>query len=189
VSTDFDGNYSIPVERGQTLEVSYIGYQVTTVVVGDQNQINLSLAADNELEEVVIIGYGAVRKKDLTGTLDVVGSEDFTKGSVVSAQQLIQGKVAGVSIVSNSGAPGDGANVLIRGIGSLNLNSNPLYVVDGIPLDSGGVGGSRNALNVINPNDIASMTVLKDASATAIYGSRAANGVILITTKKAKLGK
>jgi len=189
VSTDFDGNYSIPVERGQTLEVSYIGYQVTTVVVGDQNQINLSLAADNELEEVVIIGYGAVRKKDLTGTLDVVGSEDFTKGSVVSAQQLIQGKVAGVSIVSNSGAPGDGANVLIRGIGSLNLNSNPLYVVDGIPLDSGGVGGSRNALNVINPNDIASMTVLKDASATAIYGSRAANGVILITTKKGQTGE
>ena len=189
VSTDFDGNYSIQVERGQTLEVSYIGYQVTTVVVGDQNQINLSLAADNELEEVVIIGYGAVRKKDLTGTLDVVGSEDFTKGSVVSAQQLIQGKVAGVSIVSNSGAPGDGANVLIRGIGSLNLNSNPLYVVDGIPLDSGGVGGSRNALNVINPNDIASMTVLKDASATAIYGSRAANGVILITTKKGQTGE
>jgi iron complex outermembrane receptor protein len=189
VTTDFDGNYSISVERGQTIEASFIGYQVTTAIVGDQNQINLILIADNELEEVVLIGYGAVRKKDLTGTLDIVGSEDFTKGSVVSAQQLIQGKVAGVSIVSNSGAPGDGANVLIRGIGSLNLNSNPLYVVDGIPLDSGGVGGSRNALNVINPNDIASMTVLKDASATAIYGSRAANGVILITTKKGKTGE
>jgi iron complex outermembrane receptor protein len=188
VTTDFDGNYSISINRGQTLEASFIGYKTATAVVGEQNQINLSLSTDNELDEVVIIGYGAVRKKDLTGTLDVVGSEDFTKGSVVSAQQLIQGKVAGVSIVTNSGAPGDGANILIRGIGSLNLNSNPLFVVDGIPLDSGGVGGSRNALNVINPNDIASMSVLKDASATAIYGSRAANGVILITTKKGKTG-
>jgi len=188
VTTDFDGNYSISIDRGQTLEASFIGYKTATAVVGEQNQINLSLSTDNELDEVVIIGYGAIRKKDLTGTLDVVGSEDFTKGSVVSAQQLIQGKVAGVSIVTNSGAPGDGANILIRGIGSLNLNSNPLFVVDGIPLDSGGVGGSRNALNVINPNDIASMSVLKDASATAIYGSRAANGVILITTKKGKTG-
>lgn len=188
VTTDFNGNYSISVDRGQTLEASFIGYKTATAVVGEQNQINLSLSTDNELDEVVIIGYGAIRKKDLTGTLDVVGSEDFNKGSVVSAQQLIQGKVAGVSIVTNSGAPGDGANILIRGIGSLNLNSNPLFVVDGIPLDSGGVGGSRNALNVINPNDIASMSVLKDASATAIYGSRAANGVILITTKKGKTG-
>lgn len=189
VTTDFDGNYSINVERGQTLEASFIGYQSTTVLVEDQDQINLSLEPDNELDEVVVIGYGEARKKDLTGTLDVVNSENFTKGSVVSAQQLIQGKVAGVSIVTNSGAPGDGANVLIRGIGSLNLNNNPLFVVDGIPLDSGGVGGSRNALNIINPNDIASMTVLKDASATAIYGSRAANGVILITTKKGKSGE
>ncbi len=189
VTSDFDGNYSINVERGQTLEASFIGYQSTTVLVEDQDQINLSLEQDNELDEVVVIGYGEALKKDLTGTLDVVNSENFTKGSVVSAQQLIQGKVAGVSIVTNSGAPGDGANVLIRGIGSLNLNNNPLFVVDGIPLDSGGVGGSRNALNVINPNDIASMTVLKDASATAIYGSRAANGVILITTKKGKSGE
>ena len=189
VTSDFDGNYSINVERGQTLEASFIGYQSTTILVEDQDQINLSLEPDNELDEVVVIGYGEARKKDLTGTLDVVNSENFTKGSVVSAQQLIQGKVAGVSIVTNSGAPGDGANVLIRGIGSLNLNNNPLFVVDGIPLDSGGVGGSRNALNVINPNDIASMTVLKDASATAIYGSRAANGVILITTKKGKSGE
>ena len=189
VTSDFDGKYSINVERGQTLEASFIGYQSNTVLVEDQDQINLSLEQDNELDEVVVIGYGEALKKDLTGTLDVVNSENFTKGSVVSAQQLIQRKVAGVSIVTNSGAPGDGANVLIRGIGSLNLNNNPLFVVDGIPLDSGVVGGSRNALNVINPNDIASMTVLKDASATAIYGSRAANGVILITTKKGKSGE
>lgn len=189
VTTDFDGNYTISVDPGQTIEASFIGYQTATALVGDQNQINLSLEQDNELNEVIVIGYGEVRKKDLTGTLDVVSSENFTKGNVVSAQQLIQGKVAGVSIVTNSGAPGDGSNVLIRGIGSLNLNNNPLFVVDGIPLDSDGVGGSRNALNVINPNDIASMTVLKDASATAIYGSRASNGVILITTKKGKTGK
>ena len=145
MTTDFDGNYSISVDRGQTLEASFIGYKTATAVVGEQNQINLSLSTDNELDEVVIIGYGAIRKKDLTGTLDVVGSEDFNKGSVVSAQQLIQGKVAGVSIVTNSGAPGDGANILIRGIGSLNLNSNPLFVVDGIPLDSGGVGDPKRS--------------------------------------------
>ncbi len=189
VTTDFDGNYSIEAAQGATLEASYIGYQSLLVVVGTQDSINFSLLSDSELDEVVLTGYGSARREDLTGTIDVVSNDNFTKGSVVSAQQLIQGKVAGVSIVSNSGAPGDGANVLIRGIGSLNLNSNPLYVVDGIPLDAGGVGGSRNALNIINPNDIASMTVLKDASATAIYGSRAANGVILITTNKGKSGE
>ena len=144
--------------------------------------------SSSELDEVVVIGYGTVRKKDLTGTVDLVTEKDFAKGSVVSPQQLIRGKVAGVSIVSNSGAPGDDSNVLIRGIGSLNLNSNPLYVVDGVPLDSGGVGGSRNGLNVINPNDIEAISILKDASATAIYGSRAANGVVLITTKKGRTG-
>jgi len=189
VTSDFDGNYSIEAEQGATLEASYIGYQSMLVVVGSQDNINFSLQSNSELDEVVVTGYGSARKEDLTGTLDVVSQQNFNKGSVVSPQQLLQGKVAGVSIVSNSGAPGDGANVLIRGIGSLNLNSNPLYIVDGIPLDAGGVGGSRNPLNVINPNDIASMTVLKDASATAIYGSRAANGVIIITTNGGKAGE
>jgi len=189
VTTDFDGIYSIDVEQGATLEASYIGYKSVLAVIGSQDNINFSLQSDSELDEVVVTGYGSARKEDLTGTLDVVSSENFTKGSVVSPQQLLQGKVAGVSIVSNSGAPGDGANVLIRGIGSLNINSNPLYIVDGIPLDAGGVGGSRNPLNIINPNDIASMTVLKDASATAIYGSRAANGVIIITTNSGKPGE
>ena len=145
--------------------------------------------SDSELDEVVVIGYGTVRKKDLTGAVDLVTEKNFAKGSVVSPQQLIRGKVAGVSIVSNSGAPGDDSNVLIRGIGSLNLNSNPLYVVDGIPLDAGGVGGSRSPLNAINPADIEAISILKDASATAIYGSRAANGVVLITTKKGKTGE
>ena len=182
--TDFDGNYSITVQDGQILVFSYLGYETQRISV-DGSILNVILTeSSSQLEEVVVIGYGTAQKKDLTGAVDLVTPDDFNKGSAVNAQQLIQGKVAGVSIVSNDGAPGAGSNVLIRGIGSLNLNSNPLYVVDGVPLDAGGVGGSRNPLNVISPNDIQSISILKDASATAIYGSRAANGVVLITTKK-----
>ena len=188
VSSDFDGNYQINADNGQILVFSYIGYETVELTVNGTNQDVVMAESSSELDEVVVIGYGTVRKKDLTGTVDLVTEKDFAKGSVVSPQQLIRGKVAGVSIVSNSGAPGDDSNVLIRGIGSLNLNSNPLYVVDGVPLDSGGVGGSRNGLNVINPNDIEAISILKDASATAIYGSRAANGVVLITTKKGRTG-
>ena len=174
--------------NGQILVFSYIGYDSVELTVNGTNQDVKMTESDSELDEVVVIGYGTVRKKDLTGAVDLVTEKNFAKGSVVSPQQLIRGKVAGVSIVSNSGAPGDDSNVLIRGIGSLNLNSNPLYVVDGIPLDSGGVGGSRSPLNAINPADIEAISILKDASATAIYGSRAANGVVLITTKKGKTG-
>ena len=188
VSSDFDGNYQINVDNGQILVFSYIGYDSVELTVNGANQDVKMTESDSELDEVVVIGYGTVRKKDLTGAVDLVTEKNFAKGSVVSPQQLIRGKVAGVSIVSNSGAPGDDSNVLIRGIGSLNLNSNPLYVVDGIPLDSGGVGGSRSPLNAINPADIEAISILKDASATAIYGSRAANGVVLITTKKGKAG-
>jgi TonB-linked SusC/RagA family outer membrane protein len=189
VSSDFDGNFQINADNGQILVFSYIGYQTVELTVNGASLDVVMAESDSELDEVVVIGYGTVRKKDLTGTVDLVTEKDFAKGSVVSPQQLIRGKVAGVSIVSNSGAPGDDSNVLIRGIGSLNLNSNPLYVVDGIPLDAGGVGGARSGLNVINPNDIAAISILKDASATAIYGSRAANGVVLITTKKGKTGE
>ena len=189
VSSDFDGNYQINANNGQILVFSYVGYETLELTVSGTNQDVVLTESSSELDEVVVIGYGTVRKKDLTGTVDLVTEKDFAKGSVVSPQQLIRGKVAGVSIVSNSGAPGDDSNVLIRGIGSLNLNSNPLYVLDGVPLDAGGVGGSRNGLNVINPNDIESISILKDASATAIYGSRAANGVVLITTKKGKTGE
>ncbi len=188
VSSDFDGNYQINVDNGQILVFSYIGYDSVELTVNGANQDVKMTESNSELDEVVVIGYGTVRKKDLTGAVDLVTEKNFAKGSVVSPQQLIRGKVAGVSIVSNSGAPGDDSNVLIRGIGSLNLNSNPLYVVDGIPLDSGGVGGSRSPLNAINPADIEAISILKDASATAIYGSRAANGVVLITTKKGKTG-
>src|SRR5690606_30721328 len=123
---------------------------------------------------------------DLTGSVDMLSSKDFNKGPIVSAQQLVSGRIPGVSVTSGSGSPGDGQNIIIRGLGSLTLTSSPLIVVDGIPLNNDGVGGSRNVLNMINPNDIENMTVLKDASATAIFGSRGANGVIIITTKKNK---
>lgn len=185
-STDFDGNFQMEAENGTVLQFSYIGFTTQEVAVSGTT-MNVSLQEDTEqLEEVVVIGYGAVSQKDVTGAVDQVTAEDFNKGPIVSAQQLIQGKVAGVSISSGGGAPGEGQNIIIRGQGSLSLSSNPLYVVDGIPLADGNIGGSRNPLNFINPNDIESMTVLKDASATAIYGARAANGVIMITTKKGK---
>ena len=145
--TDFDGNYSITVQDGQILVFSYLGYETQRISV-DGSILNVILTeSSSQLEEVVVIGYGTAQK-DLTGAVDLVTPDDFNKGSAVNAQQLIQGKVAGVSIVSNDGAPGAGSNVLIRGIGSLNLNSNPLYVVDGVPLDAGGVGGSRNLLTL-----------------------------------------
>ncbi|MDU8885120.1 SusC/RagA family TonB-linked outer membrane protein [Yeosuana sp. MJ-SS3] len=186
-ATDFDGNYNINVNNGDVLVFSFIGYQTQEIAYNGQATLNVQLVEDaSVLDEVVVIGYGSVRKEDLTGTADLITSDDFNQGPVVSAQQLIAGKVAGVSVTSGSGAPGDGQLVRIRGNGSLSLTNNPLYVLDGIPLDDGGVGGSRNPLNILNPNDIESMVVLKDASATAIYGSRAANGVILITTKKGK---
>ncbi|MDG3583996.1 SusC/RagA family TonB-linked outer membrane protein [Galbibacter pacificus] len=186
-TTDFDGNFQMEAEDGTILQFSYIGFTTSEATVSGST-LNVSLTEDTQqLEEVVVIGYGAVRKKDVTGAVDLVSSKDFNQGPVLSPQQLIQGKVAGVSISSGGGAPGEGQNIIIRGQGSLSLSSSPLYVVDGIPLaDGDGVGGSRNPLNFINPNDIESMTVLKDASATAIYGSRAANGVIMITTKKGK---
>ncbi|WP_370631316.1 SusC/RagA family TonB-linked outer membrane protein [Robertkochia aurantiaca] len=187
-ATDFDGNYSIEAENGDVLVFSYIGFQTQEKTV-NSSTINVALTEDAQaLDEVVVIGYGTVKKKDATGAVNLVTDEDFNQGPIVSPQQLIQGKVAGVSISSNSGAPGEGSNVLIRGISSLTLNSNPLYVIDGVPLNDGGVGGTRNPLNLINPNDIESISILKDASATSIYGARAANGVILITTKKGKVG-
>ena len=186
-ATDFDGNYAINANNADVLVFSFIGYQTQEIIYNGQSTLDVQLIEDaSVLDEVVVIGYGSVRKEDLTGTADLVTSDDFNQGPVVSAQQLIAGKVAGVSVTSGSGAPGDGQVVRIRGNGSLSLTNNPLYVLDGIPLDDGAIGGSRNPLNILNPNDIESMVVLKDASATAIYGSRAANGVILITTKKGK---
>lgn len=186
-ATDFDGNYQLKVNDGDVLVFSYVGYVPQEVTYNGQSAIDVQLVEDAaQLEEVVVIGYGTVKKEDLTGTVDLVTDKDFNDGPVVSAQQLIAGKVAGVSVTSGSGAPGEGQDIRIRGVGSLSLTSSPLYVIDGVPIDNSGVGGTRNPINLINPNDIESMTVLKDASASAIYGSRGANGVIIITTKKGK---
>ncbi|MUU78740.1 SusC/RagA family TonB-linked outer membrane protein [Winogradskyella endarachnes] len=186
-STDFDGKYSIEINKGEVLVFSYVGYTTQEIIFDGQSPINVAIEEDaSQLDEVVLIGYGSVKKEDLTGTVDLVTEKDFNDGPIVSAQQLISGKIAGVSVTSSSGAPGEGQDIRIRGTGSLSLNSSPLYVIDGVPIDSDGVGGTRNPLNLINPNDIESITVLKDASAAAIYGSRGANGVIIVTTKKGK---
>ncbi|WP_396210181.1 SusC/RagA family TonB-linked outer membrane protein [Flavobacterium sp.] len=186
-ATDFDGNFTLSnLKKGQKITFSFIGFKNQTLVYENQSSVTIRLEEDlQELKDVVVIGYGAVKKKDATGTVELITSKDFNDGPVLSPQQLISGKVAGVSISSNGGSPGESSNINIRGIGSLSLTSQPLFVIDGVPID-GGVGGSRNPLNLINPSDIESMSVLKDASATAIYGSRGANGVIVITTKKGK---
>ncbi|WP_289044851.1 TonB-dependent receptor [uncultured Olleya sp.] len=186
-TTDFDGQFTIEANKGDVLVFSYVGYNTQEITYNGESTLNIKLVEDAALlDEIVVIGYGGVKKEDITGTTDLLTSEDFNKGPIVSAQSLISGKVAGVNVTSGSGAPGEGQSITIRGAGSLSLTTEPLYVIDGIPLDNGGVGGTRNPLNFINPNDIETFVVLKDASSTAIYGSRAANGVVLITTKKGK---
>ncbi|PWJ44160.1 SusC/RagA family TonB-linked outer membrane protein [Sediminitomix flava] len=196
VTTDFDGNYTLNgISNDDNLVFSYVGYLDQRVTVGNQSIIDIKMAPDvDELEEVVVVGYGAQKKEDNTGSLKAVSTAEFNKGALTSPDQLLTGKVAGVSITSNSGAPGAQNSIRIRGGTSVNASNEPLYVIDGVPIDNsafnpGGFDAGRNPLNSINPSDIESFTVLKDASATAIYGSRAANGVILITTKKGKAGK
>jgi len=197
--SDNDGNYSFNVGSNATVVFSFVGYATQEVVVGTQTTINVNLAPDvKALSEVVVIGYGQVEAKDVTGTLVSLKSENFNPGVIVSPEQLMQGRVAGVQITSNSGEPGAINTIRIRGTSSVLGGNQPLYVVDGVPVTNddlgngmaGGAGATpaRNPLNFLNPNDIASMDVLKDASATAIYGSRGANGVIIITTKKGKSG-
>ena len=186
-TTDFDGKYELnDVPVGAVIEFSYLGYAPVKIKVTPQTRIlNVKLKETAEsLDKVVVVGYGTAQKKDLTGSVNVISTKKFNKGAINSAQELITGKVAGVTVMPPSGAPGEGGSINIRGLSSLSLTNEPLYVVDGIPLDNNGVGGSRNILDFINPNDIKSITILKDASSTAIYGSRAANGVVLITTKK-----
>jgi len=198
-STDFDGVYSIEVSNGETLVFSYVGYKTKNVAYTGQGTINVTMEPDAaELDELVIIGYGTTTVKDATGAVSTVTAEDFNGGVIASPEQLIQGKAAGVQITQTSGEPGAGIAIRIRGTSSVRSNNNPLFVVDGIPLSDGGTAGgvdvggggasARNPLNFLNPNDIESMTVLKDASATAIYGSRGANGVVIITTKSGKRG-
>ena len=197
--TDFDGNYTIEAESDATLVFSYIGYSAQEVAVGNQSTINVTLVEDAEaLEEVVVIGYGTTTVKDATGSVASVTAEDFNGGVISSPEQLIQGKTAGVNISQTSGEPGAGISINIRGSKSVRANNNPLFVVDGVPLsgegtspegDTGlGASAVRNPLNFLNPADIESISILKDASATAIYGSRGANGVVIITTKSGKAG-
>ncbi len=185
--TDIEGNYQLTCAADATLLISYAGFESQTIVVDGRTTIDVALTEGKLLDEVVVIGYGEVKKEDLTGAIQTVDSKDFNKGVVTSAQQMLAGKVAGVS-VTVGGDPGAGATIRIRGESSIRASNDPLYVVDGVPYDFGGVGGSRNPLNVINPTDIATITVLKDASATAIYGNRASGGVILITTKTGRIG-
>ena len=190
-STGTDGSYRILVPQGATtLVFSGVGYasQELAITGSASYDVSLQTSASN-LNEVGVIGYGTARKKDLTGATTTISSRDFQKGAVATPEQLILGKVAGVNITSNGGAPGAGSTIRIRGGASLSASNDPLIIIDGVQLSGGGVAGSANALALINPNDIETFTVLKDASAAAIYGSRASNGVIIITTKKGKSGK
>lgn len=187
--TDFDGNFSLQVSSSaKKIKVSYIGYIDKVLSISDNMKVNLE-SDSKALADVVVIGYGTARKSDLTGSVATVKSKDFNKGLVSSPEQLINGKVSGVQIMSNSGSASAGSTIRVRGGASLNASNDPLIVLDGVPLEQGGISGnSSNFLSMINPSDIESMTVLKDASSTAIYGSRASNGVIIITTKKGQQG-
>lgn len=196
--TDAEGAFSVTVQEGATLVFSFVGYKTSEIAVGAQSTVNVVLDADvTALSEVVVVGYGEINKKDATSAIASIKSEDFNRGIIASPEQLIQGRTAGVQITSSSGEPGAGVNVRIRGTSSVRGGNDPLFVVDGIPLSGGataaggqdfgrGMSSAKNPLNFINPNDIESIDILKDASATAIYGSRGANGVVIITTKSGK---
>ena len=201
-TTDYDGNYELVVPEGSDqVRISYLGYntQILPIVAG-QSRYDLQMSAGELLDEVVVVGYGTVKREDLTGAIAAVGEKDFQTGIISSPEQLIQGRVAGVQITENSGEPGGGINVRIRGTSSVRSGNNPLYVVDGVPLSgqntvSGGGGfgdgesAARNPLAFLNPNDIESISILKDASAAAIYGARGANGVVIVTTKSGRGGQ
>ena len=181
--TDFDGNFQLSANQGDIIVVSFIGY--STQEHPAATNMNIILKDDTELlSEVVVIGYGTMKKSDLSGSVVSVQAEELNRGAITSPQEMLQGKVSGLFIQPGSGAPGAGSTIRIRGGASLNASNDPLIVVDGVPLSSDAAPGMSNALATINPNDIESFSVLKDASATAIYGSRASNGVIIITTKK-----
>ncbi len=188
-ATDFDGLFTLEgVPQGAKLQISSVGYDTHEVTASSDMVITLA-ESTQMLENLVVIGYGVVKKNDLTGSVTALKPDAKNKGVVVSAQDMLGGKVAGVSVTSNSGEPGGGANIRIRGGSSLNASNNPLIVIDGIAMDNNGVSGLSNPLSLVNPQDIESFNVLKDASATAIYGSRGSNGVIIITTKKGRRGQ
>ncbi|MBQ9339828.1 MAG: TonB-dependent receptor [Paludibacteraceae bacterium] len=183
--TDFDGNFSINAASDAVLQISYMGYKTQEIPVAGQKVIRVQMAEDAELlDEVVVVGYGVVKKNDATGSVTAIKPDDMNKGLTTNATDMLSGKIAGVAVTSNDGTPGGGATIRIRGGSSLAASNDPLIVIDGLAMDNDGVKGVANPLSMVNPADIESFTVLKDASATAIYGSRASNGVIIITTKK-----
>ncbi|GGF21773.1 SusC/RagA family TonB-linked outer membrane protein [Echinicola rosea] len=187
--TDIDGKFSIEVEEGAVLQVSFVGFVAQEVPVNGQTSFTIQLVSDaTQLDEMVVVGYGTQKRSDITGAIGSVKEGEFNKGVISNPVDLLQGKMAGVNITSTSGEPGAAQNVIIRGIGSLRSGTQPLYVLDGFLLDNSDTGIASNPLNFLNPSDIASIEVLKDASATALYGSRASNGVVVITTKKGKSG-
>ena len=189
IMTNIDGKFKLDVAPSATLVVSYVGYKTQEVAVTGQTNFVITLNEDAQLlQEVVAIGYGTVKKNDATGSITAIKPEEMNKGLTTNAQDMISGKIAGVVVTSGGGTPGGGATIRIRGGSSLNASNDPLIVIDGLTIDNNGIQGVANQLSTINPNDIESFTVLKDASATAIYGSRASNGVILITTKKGLVG-
>jgi TonB-dependent starch-binding outer membrane protein SusC len=193
--TNVDGRYDLSVPAGNiTVVASFLGYdasrRVITIQAGQTLTVNFDLYADiTTLDEFIVIGYGTVKKSDATGSVTTVSAKDFNRGNITSAQDLLVGKSAGVVITSSGGAPGSGSSIRIRGGSSLRASNDPLIVIDGVPIDNSNVSGSANLLLFVNPNDIETFSVLKDASATAIYGSRASNGVIIITTKKGDTSK
>ena len=184
--SDFDGNFTLEdIKSGDTVVFRYLGYSDKEVLIGTDFNLVVELEESSEqLDEIIVVGYGTTTVKDATGSVEAITAKEFTKGNIVTPENLLSGRVAGVNIIT-SGAPGSGSQIRIRGGSSLNASNDPLIVIDGLPL-SGTAGGSRGVLASINPNDIESFSVLKDASATAIYGARGANGVIIITTKKGR---
>ena len=188
--SNVDGGFTLSVNQGDVIQFSFVGFKTQELVFAGQKNVSIKLSIDNEeLDEVVIIGYGQVKKSDATGAVSTVSSKDFNKGGITSPQDLILGKSAGTVITSSGGEPGSGSTIRIRGGSSMSASNDPLIIIDGFPVSNSGISGLANPLSTINPNDIETFTVLKDASATAIYGSRASNGVILITTKKGVVGK
>ena len=187
VITDFDGIFSIEAKQGDMLQISYIGYETAEVAAAPHVEVVLQ-DDSHALNEVVVIGYGVARKNDLTGSVTAIKPDEKNHGLITNAQDMIQGKIAGVNVTSGGGTPGGGATIRIRGGSSLNASNDPLIVIDGLAMDNQGIKGAANPLTMVNPNDIESFTVMKDASATAIYGSRDSNGVIIITTKKGRSG-
>ena len=187
--TDIDGKYSLKVKSGDAIVFSYVGYTSQEVAYAGQKTLDISLATGvKSLNELVVIGYGSVKKQDATGSVSTLGEKDFNQGRITSPQQAIIGKIPGVQVTTVGGTPGGDAVIRIRGGSSLTASNDPLIVVDGVPIDNAGTSGARGSLSMLNPDDIATYVVLKDASATAIYGSRASNGVIIITTKKGTAG-